>query len=214
MKCFTSHLLILNDLGKAFPSLQPVNGLPLPLQARGETPLATLPPRIHASRNKFRSTFIKILVLGNLSIGFILGLQQSSSAMNQTQPIVDMPFPVIADVVRVIDGDTFVANVYPWPNLVIRTRVRFEKIQAPEIKHRAKCEKEAALGRAATIKLENIMPAGTRIQLLNVRPGRYSQRVIASVRIEDGTDPAHRLLELGLVAPWGNKADPQQFCRS
>lgn len=47
-----------------------------------------------------------------------------------------------AEVVQVIDGDTFEARVHLWPGLNVTTRVRLRGIDAPE--------------------LESALPAGTR----------------------------------------------------
>src|ERR1700750_1770804 len=41
-----------------------------------------------------------------------------------------------ADVLRVIDGDTFEARVHLWPGLYVTTRVRLRGIDAPELKAR------------------------------------------------------------------------------
>ena len=48
--------------------------------------------------------------------------------------------PVSADVVRVIDGDTFEANAQIWLGETIAVRVRVAGIDAPEL--HARCEDE------------------------------------------------------------------------
>src|SRR5262249_6058564 len=45
-----------------------------------------------------------------------------------------------ADVLRVIDGDTFEAQVHVWPGMEITTKVRLRDIDAPEL--RAHCSQE------------------------------------------------------------------------
>ena len=52
-----------------------------------------------------------------------------------------------AEVVRVIDGDTFEARVHLWPGLDITTRVRLRGIDAPEFK--ARCNEERLRAEAA-----------------------------------------------------------------
>lgn len=46
----------------------------------------------------------------------------------------ELPGPFAADVVRVIDGDTFLARVHLWLGLALSTRVRIRGIDAPELK--------------------------------------------------------------------------------
>ena len=52
-----------------------------------------------------------------------------------------------AEVLRVIDGDTFEARVNLWPGLDITTRVRLRGIDAPEMK--ARCGEERVKAEAA-----------------------------------------------------------------
>ncbi len=57
------------------------------------------------------------------------------------------PGPIAADVVRVYDGDTLTVDAHPWPHITVRTSVRVDGIDAPEI--RGKCDSEKALAREA-----------------------------------------------------------------
>src|SRR5215208_1700589 len=52
-----------------------------------------------------------------------------------------------AEVLRVLDGDTFEARVHLWPALDITTKVRLRGIDAPEMK--ARCREERNLAEAA-----------------------------------------------------------------
>jgi endonuclease YncB( thermonuclease family) len=44
--------------------------------------------------------------------------------------------PVEAIVVKVIDGDTFVADAAVWPGQTVRVNIRIRGIDAPEMKRR------------------------------------------------------------------------------
>lgn len=51
---------------------------------------------------------------------------------------------VMGQQVRVIDGDTFVADLEIWPNMRVRERVRLLGVNAPEVKGPHKDEAEKA----------------------------------------------------------------------
>ena len=64
-----------------------------------------------------------------------------------------------AEVVRVIDGDTFEARVRVWPGLDVNTKVRLRNIDAPEL--HARCADELGKAQAARAALEAMLaPAG------------------------------------------------------
>jgi hypothetical protein len=74
------------------------------------------------------------------------------AALGSARPSgLDPRFGYSAEVVHVIDGDTFEARVAVWPGIEIKTRVRLRGIDAPEL--HARCDHEwvraqAARGRA------------------------------------------------------------------
>src|SRR5579862_1269550 len=63
-----------------------------------------------------------------------------------------------ADVVRVIDGDTFEARVRVWPGLAVETKVRLRGIDAPEM--HARCADEHVKAEAARAALEGLLAEG------------------------------------------------------
>ena len=63
-----------------------------------------------------------------------------------------------AEVVRIIDGDTFQARVLVWPGLSVDTKVRLRGIDAPEL--HARCTDEYAKAQAARAALETMLAAG------------------------------------------------------
>jgi endonuclease YncB( thermonuclease family) len=80
-----------------------------------------------------------------------------------------------AEVVRVIDGDTFEARVRIWPGMDVTTRVRLRGIDAPEL--HARCEDERVKALAA-----RDAPAGGRFDRhRRVGQDKYGGRVDADV---------------------------------
>ncbi len=109
-----------------------------------------------------------------------------------------IPGPVTADVVRVYDGDTLTVDAHPWPQITVRTSVRVDGIEAPEI--RGACDNEKAMAREAReLARESV---GEHVHLRNVGLGKYAGRVIADVFTEDGRRLADVLLEAGLARPY------------
>ncbi len=58
-----------------------------------------------------------------------------------------IPGPIIASVVSVYDGDTLTVQAYPWPGMTIRTAVRINGLDTPEI--RGLCDAETELATRA-----------------------------------------------------------------
>lgn len=90
---------------------------------------------------------------------------------------------VAADVVRVIDGDTFEADAKIWLGQSVDVRVRIAGIDAPEL--HARCPLELTRAEAARDYLAKRIAGGT-IWLADVRYDKYGGRVRATVRDEQG----------------------------
>lgn len=103
-------------------------------------------------------------------------------------------YPV--EVLRIVDGDTFEARVRAWPGLEITTKVRLRNIDAPEM--RARCEREAAMARAARNALGDMLGDG-RVAIMRVGLDKYGGRVLADASARNIPDVALALLEAGLV---------------
>jgi endonuclease YncB( thermonuclease family) len=90
---------------------------------------------------------------------------------------------VNADVMRVIDGDTFEANARIWLGETIAVRVRIAGIDAPEL--HARCDGEYRRAQAArNYLLQRI--AGQSVRLSNIRNDKYGGRVDARVTDSSG----------------------------
>ena len=83
-----------------------------------------------------------------------------------------------AEVVRVIDGDTFEARVRIWPGMDVTTRVRLRGIDAPEL--HARCEDERVKALAARDALTRLLAEGS-VGISRVGQDKYGGRVDTDV---------------------------------
>src|SRR5580693_4441783 len=83
-----------------------------------------------------------------------------------------------AEVVRIIDGDTFVARMHTGPGGAVETRVRLRSIDAAEL--HARCSKELRLALAARAALQRLLAEGS-VMLSHVGPDKYPGRIDANV---------------------------------
>jgi endonuclease YncB( thermonuclease family) len=101
-----------------------------------------------------------------------------------------------AEVVRVIDGDTFEARVRIWPGMEVTTRVRLRGIDAPEM--HARCEDERVKALAARDALVRILSEGT-VGISRIGQDKYGGRVDADVSTARTSDVSAAMFERGLA---------------
>ncbi len=118
--------------------------------------------------------------------------------------------PVAAELVRVIDGDTLLVNARPWPQQTMEVYVRIRGIDAPEI--HAKCDDIRQAGERALQHLQMLTGQSSQLQLVNISGDKYFGRVLADVRLEDGTDAGHVLLAARLVVPYSGGRKEKSSC--
>ena len=106
--------------------------------------------------------------------------------------------PVRAQVLRVVDGDTFDANARIWLGQALEVRVRIVGIDAPEL--HARCELERGRAEAARDFLARRIEGG-EVTLSSVCYDKYGGRVDAIVADASG-DIARALLKAHLVRPY------------
>lgn len=106
-----------------------------------------------------------------------------------------------AEVLRVIDGDTFEARVRVWPGLDITTKVRLRGIDAPEVHGR--CESERSSAVAAREALARILNEGS-VGIARVSNDKYGGRVDAEVSTAQTEDVAAALLTAGMVRAYSS----------
>ena len=90
---------------------------------------------------------------------------------------------VPATVVSVYDGDTIRVEAAHWPGHTWTGSVRVLGIDTPEI--RGKCPEEKAAAIAARDFVIGVV--GDRVQLHNIKLGKFAGRVLAEVKIQDRT---------------------------
>jgi endonuclease YncB( thermonuclease family) len=129
------------------------------------------------------------------------GVKPGHAARRMPAPLPPLTYP--ADVVRVIDGDTFEARIAVWPNHIVQTHVRLARINAPEM--RGHCARETELAGAARSRLTALLKSPEPVLLSEVRPDKYFGRVVADVRVGT-TDASDALLREGRAVRYGQRA--------
>ena len=140
-----------------------------------------------------------------ISLLFLSALCGSSIAAERVEG------PVGARVERVIDGDTIEVTANPWPSLRVKTRVRIDSIDTPEI--RGKCPQEIAQAKKAHDQLKTWLAEGV-VLLSNIRPGKYAGRVVARVQMPDGRDVGDEMVRIGLARAYHGKKKRESWCNT
>jgi len=117
--------------------------------------------------------------------------------------------PYRAQVLEIIDGDTFRARIQVWLGQEVETLVRLDGVDAPEL-HGA-CSREKELARQAKARLENLIGAKT-VSLRDVRYGKYAGRVLAQVG-EGKTEDISALLSAENLAVAYHGGKRGSWCR-
>ncbi|OAN44415.1 thermonuclease family protein [Magnetospirillum moscoviense] len=104
-----------------------------------------------------------------------------------------LPYP--AQVLRVIDGDTFLAKVPIWLGLDITVSVRLRGLDAPEL--RGPCPAQA---QAAKDMLTELLAAGP-VRLTDITHDKYASRIDALVWVGTGQDAGSLMAAAGLQKP-------------
>jgi endonuclease YncB( thermonuclease family) len=139
-----------------------------------------------------------------LTAGALLAPVGASRAVDAAAPVQTRPqlaLPALrgghpAEVLRVIDGDTFEARVRVWPGMDITTRVRLRGIDAPEM--HARCEDERGKALAAREALTRILSEGT-VGISRIGQDKYGGRVDADVATAGTPDVSAAMLDGGFA---------------
>jgi endonuclease YncB( thermonuclease family) len=181
-----------------------VSGLPrAPARCAGGSRWAGGPRRaaiLALAVRAFRGPIFRGLVLGALVLGSVPG------ALGAAERLAG---PLPAQVVSVLDGDTIEVRVHIWLGQDINTRVRLAGIDAPELKGKCDREKTLALRARAYLvaRLGPVEAAGGagRVQLREIRYGKFAGRVLAQVETLDGMDLGRSLIAAGLARPYDGR---------
>jgi micrococcal nuclease len=142
-----------------------------------------------------------------LSIAALAALSPvGSSYGSESGKRIEIVGPVMAEVIRVIDGDTILVAAKPWPQQTMEVYVRLRGIDAPELKSACSATRDA--GRQARAALTSLTSDQGEIQLTHISGDKYFGRVVADISFSDGRNPAQEMLLAGYVSPYdgGRKA--------
>src|SRR5438552_10149510 len=161
---------------------------------------------------------VAALAAGTFALGLALGV---GSAPELGRPVQANPAPVVppaaerpnlvrgshpADVLRVLDGDTFEARVRVWPGIEITTKVRLRGIDAPELGG-ARCPEERTKAEAARDALRAMLAEG-EVAVMRVGLDKYGGRVFADATTRATLDISAAMLAKGLARPYaGGRRD-------
>jgi len=102
--------------------------------------------------------------------------------------------PILARIVKVIDGDSFHAEVLVWPQVKVGVNVRIHGMDAPEM--RGKCAVEKAAAAEAKQALKKLLGGGL-VYLERVSLAKYAGRVVSVVKTKAGVDVAAAMISGG-----------------
>lgn len=112
------------------------------------------------------------------------------------------------NVIRTIDGDTFLARVHQRDGRDLVARIRLRGIDAPELK--ASCQDELNMAEAATDALRNLLGQGG-VTITNLGPDKYG-RVLADVATRRTANVSAALLAGGFARSY-NGGHRDGWCR-
>lgn len=146
-------------------------------------------------------------MLWRCSFALIIGIQFYSPAWVSAKET--LAGPILAEVIKVIDGDTLVVRAKIWLGQTIETKVRLNGIDTPEI--RGKCAEEKQLAQQAKSRMQNWV-SGKMVYLTDVTYGKYAGRVVGNVATGDYKNLAEKLIQDGLARPYKGKKR-QGWCK-
>lgn len=159
-----------------------------------------------------------LLVLFALAFGLVAGIlwqhrQQQVPAVAEQLPKIMLHSSTKAQVLKVIDGDTFEVRAFLWEGLEKTARIRLNGVNTPEKRKRAGCqicEAEKKLARKAERFAKKLIGkekkvSGKRramrpIYLSGVEGGLYG-RYSADIWTADNINLGEALVEAGLAKP-------------
>lgn len=121
-------------------------------------------------------------------------------------PTTALANPYDWKVTRVLDGDTveFEAKFLP-PELGDKLKIRVLGVDTPEKAPRAKCEKEAAAGLAATEFSKKAVANAKKVQIEIKEWDKFGGRVLGDV-VVDGQKLSEMLIKNNLARPYFGEA--------
>lgn len=105
--------------------------------------------------------------------------------------------PIDVEIMRVHDGDSFLAIAHMWPRQFVETQVRVAGVDTPEI--RGRCGQEKKLAHDAKELTEKFLKSGAPITIRNVSLDKFGGRVDADVHNAKGESLARALIRANLA---------------
>ncbi len=133
---------------------------------------------------------------------------------------ISIPTPVssaegaqVVDIVRVIDGDTYVFAT-PWDPFKLVWKVRVRGIDTPEKGALAKCKLEKARSKKAmALATELITKSQGHVVLRDYDWDKYGGRIDAIVTTSDGQSIGDALIAAGLARPYNGAGPKPNWCK-
>ena len=132
-------------------------------------------------------------------LALVLSIAVSASRAIGAEAGERLAGPVAADVVEIVDGDSLKVSARIWPGQRVLVNIRLRGIDAPEM--HAACPAERRMAMAAKETLRTLVGSGP-VGLVNIGGGKYYGRMLADIRLADGSDLAARLLRAAPVRPY------------
>lgn len=149
------------------------------------------------SVRRLSPTLVRSLFLGALLSGMVRSVQAAE----------EIPGPVDAVILKVVDGDTVRVSARIWLNQTVETLVRLKGIDTPELKGTCPQEKDLAI-QAKALAITSL-PEGATVQLTEIEPDKYGGRVVARLLTPQGQDLSQVLIIAGLAHPYdGGRKSP------
>ena len=117
-----------------------------------------------------------------------------------------LPGPIPATVVRVLDGDTVEVAARIWLDQIVTAEVRLAGVNAPET-YRPPCPEHVVPGETATAFVSGL--GLSEVALMDVEHDKYGGRIVARLILPDGRDLSAMLLEQHYAWPYG---EPDPLC--
>jgi endonuclease YncB( thermonuclease family) len=145
---------------------------------------------------------------GALSGGAAPAITQAVLApaqLTQVSPPAGLRSAHPAEVLRILDGDTFEARVRVWPGMDVTTKIRLRGIDAAEL--HARCDDERVKALAARDALTRILAQGG-VGVSHIGQDKSGGRVDADVSTAGTPDVSAAMLSGGFARPYsGGKRD-------
>lgn len=121
--------------------------------------------------------------------------------------MITSDFPKV-EVIRVVDGDTFVAVIPGMPKIFSAMSIRVKGIDTPEMKAERQCERDDA--RAAKIAAAAVL-LNAKVDLKFCESDKYFR--LACFVYAGNIDLSQRMLTLDLATPYGGGTKIKWNCK-